>query len=994
MKNKPHRQKAHLWCLIIPLCLLSTLAFAQQINVSGSISDKSGSLPGVTITVKGQPTVAIADNNGSYNITATPTDTLVISFIGYKDQTIAINNRTVINTQLQEDATSLREVIINAGYYTVRDRERTGSIEKITAAEIDRQPVSNVLATMAGRMAGVAVTQESGAPGGNFQIHIRGINSLRADGNEPLYIIDGVPFSSENIGFSQTSGSNPSQTSPLNSINPSDIQSLEVLKDADATAIYGSRGANGVVLITTKKGRVGKTTFSAGASTGLGTVTRTLDLMNTQQYIAMREQAFANDGFTELPEYAYDINGTWDRNRYSDWQDVLIGGTAQINNYQASVSGGSTATQYLLSGNYRTETTVYPRDFRYDKGSVHFSMNHTSDDQKFKLLFSAGYVSQKNDQPGVDLTSTARTLAPNAPALYTQDGSLNWENSTWANPLAAFESKFLSRINSLNANSVLSYNFTPALQFKTSLGYTDLSNKELRTSPSTMYDPAYGIGSQYSSLNTNATTRRSWIIEPQLNYSHEFKNSRIDAIVGSTFQHQRTDRLFMFGADFASNSLIYDMASAAIRGVDLSDETIYKYQAFFARVNYNYDSRYIINVTGRRDGSSRFGPGNQFANFGAVGAAWLFSNEKFLKDNTILSFGKLRTSFGITGNDQIGDYQFLNTYTSSGIPYQGTIGLQPSRLYNPAFGWETNKKLEAALEIGFLNDRIFFTAAWYRNRSSDQLVGIPLPATTGFSSLNANLDATVENSGYELTLRSVNIQRNNFSWSTDINFSSNRNKLISFPGLTGSSYASRYVIGESLNIFRLYTYTGMDPETGIYQFEDANGDGVISFADDRNTVADLTPDFFGGIQNEITYKNFQLSFLFHFVKQQNFGYRPGLPGDAINQLASAANVWQQPGDQAPNMPFTTGFNGEIINAYYQYNDSNAAIEDASFIRLKNISLSYDVPLTIPKGVKCRLSLQGQNLLTFTSYNNGDPEMPYSSYLPPLKVVTAGVQLTF
>lgn len=726
----------------LPLENKKTLANGQaQQTITGTIRDASGPLPGVLVSIKGNPKFSTSsDLNGSYTLPANIGDVLVFSFVGYATQEITIVSFSQLDILMAEDTATLEELTINAGYYSVKQKESTGSIARITSKDIEQQPVTNPLAVLTGRMAGVSVIQDSGTPGGNFQINIRGINSLRADGNAPLYIVDGVPFSSETIGSTQTSGYSPSQTSPLNSINPADIESIEVLKDADATAIYGSRGANGVVLITTKKGRVGKSAFNASASTAFGSVTRMLDLMDTPQYLQMRREAFANDGFTEYPDYAYDVNGTWDQNRYTDWQKVLIGGTAEIHNFQAGVSGGSASTQYVLSGTYRTETTVLPGDFRYDKGAVHFNMNHKSDDEKFSLRVAADYVTQDNDQPGVDLTTTARTLAPNAPALYTPEGELNWENSTWGNPLAELNSKFLSNTNSLSTNILLAYNFRPNLQFRASMGYTDLHHKESRTRPSTMNDPAFGMGSESSSLNINTTTRRSWIIEPQLNYTTYLGKGKLEALVGTTLQRQQTDRLYQSGYNFASNSLIYDLASAAVKNVQRNDQVIYKYQAGFARVNFNWDGKYIINVTGRRDGSSRFGSGNRFANFGAIGGAWLFANEAFLEGNPVISFGKLRASYGTTGNDQIGDYQFLDTYASSGNNYQGVTGLQPNRLYNPAFGWETNKKLEMALELGFLKDRLFLTAAYYRNRSSDQLVGIPMPATTGFTALKEQED--------------------------------------------------------------------------------------------------------------------------------------------------------------------------------------------------------------------------------------------------------------
>lgn len=962
-----------------------------QQQIKGIVSDANGVLPGVTVLVKktlkqvqGESTVT--DEKGQYTINAVEGDVLVFSYIGYKEVAVTVNVGSVINVTMQEDATTLQEVTVNAGYYTVKDKERTGSISKITSKDIERQPVTNVLAAMQGRMAGVDIVQDSGSPGGAFAIRIRGTNSLRADGNQPLYVIDGVPYSSETIGSIATSGTAPSLTSPLNSINPSDIESIEVLKDADATAIYGSRGANGVVLITTKKGKSGKTTFTVNGSTSLGSVTRNPKLMNTEQYLAMRQQAFANDGISVYPDFAYDINGTWDANRYTDWQKEFIGGTAEINNLQASVSGGSAKTQYLLSGNYRTETTVFPGDFQYNKGAAHFNMNHTSDDDKFKLAFSANYTAQQNNQPATDLTAISRTLAPNAPALYDAEGNLNWENSTWDNPLASLLSEFNSNIKDLNANAVLSYQIVKNLQAKSSFGYSDLKSTESRTQPNTTFNPAFGLGSEFSGLSVSQTDRSTWIIEPQLNWNTTLGKAKIDALVGGTFQQQQTNRLFLNGFGFSSNSLINDLASASIKTIDLSDITIYKYQAFFARFNYNWNERYILNITGRRDGSSRFGPGNQFANFGAVGTAWIFSNEAFLKDSSVLSFGKLRASYGTTGNDQIGDYQFLDTYASTGNTYQGLIGLQPIRLFNPEFGWETNKKFEVALETGFLKDRLFLTTAYYLNRSSNQLVGIPLPGTTGFTNLNANLDATVDNSGLEITLRTVNLQRKDFEWTTNFNFSINRNELVSYPGLESSSNANRFVVGQPINIIKVFNYTGLNPTTGVYEFQDVDGDGIITSIGDRTSIADFAPDFFGGLQNNLKYKNLQLDFLFQFVKQEAFGPTPGVPGTAVNQLASVSNGNGQ-------QPFTSGNNSDLINAYFRYGLSTGNIEDASFVRLKNISLTYDLPLKMSNRVRCQLYLQGQNVLTFTKYTNGDPEFKFSNYLPPLRVFSAGVKLT-
>ncbi|WP_202704240.1 SusC/RagA family TonB-linked outer membrane protein [Flavobacterium sp. UGB4466] len=972
-------------------------SFIQQHQIQGTLTDGTNPIPGVTISIQNKTnTTVISDYSGQYNIEASAADVLIFSFIGFKTAVIPVQGRSTINVTLQYDTTILQEVRVNAGYYSVKESERTGSISKISSKDIEKQPVTNMLATMQGRMAGVNITQNTGVAGGSFDIQIRGQNSLRSDGNRPLYIIDGVPYSSDAIGSDLTGVVLPGPTSPLNSINPADIESIEILKDADATAIYGSRGANGVVLITTKKGKEGKTRFTANVSAGLGKVTRLMNLMNTQQYLKMRKEAFLNDGIPYGPT-DYDVNGTWDQNRYTNWQKIFIGGTSDINDVQASLTGGTSGTQFLLSGNFHKETTVFPGDYNYKKGNLLANLNYDSENKKFHVNFSFGYTAQENNQPGVDITQQAIFLPPNAPALYDSHGNLNWENSTWNNPLSNLEGKYTSTTHDLFVNGLLSYTIVPNLSAKTSFGFTDTRFEDSRTQPSTLYDPAYGLGSEFSFIDVNTTTRKSWIIEPQLAWSKKIGKGKTEILLGATFQQQTTNQLVQEASGFSSNSLIYNLSSAFSVFNVLHSESVYKYQAFFGRMNFSWNERYILNITGRRDGSSRFGPGRQFATFGAVGAAWLFSNEAFVKNNLgFLSFGKLRASYGTTGNDQIGDYQFLDTYGSSGNNYGGIIGLQPTRLFNADFGWETNKKLELALEAGFLKDRIFITAGWYSNRSSNQLVGIPLGATTGFNSVQANLDAVVQNRGVELTLRTVNFQRQSFNWTSSFNLTIARNKLVSFPNLEGSTYNNQFVIGEPLNIKKVYHYTGINPQTGVYQFEDYNADGAITAVEDKKSIRDLNPKYFGGIQNTITYKNWQLDFLFQFVNQLNYNgsYRTGIPGSMGNQPTAVTDHWQSPGDNATYQQYSTGVNSSAVDAFYKYYQSDAIITDASYVRLKNLSLSYTIPDKLLKGIKCRLIFQGQNLFTITSFDGADPESRFSMSLPPLKVFTTGIQLTF
>ncbi|MBA4744689.1 MAG: TonB-dependent receptor [Muricauda sp.] len=990
-----------LYAFLMPFCAFyvqaGTVLEPPQATVSGTVTDTLGSpLAGVNLVVESKNVGTISGLDGSFSVQASPTDVLVFSMVGFKSLTVPIAGRNVVNVIMEEDVTQLGEVVLNAGYYTVTERERTGNIGKVTASEIEKQPVSNPLSALQGRMAGVDITQSSGLPGAGFNIQIRGRNSIGA-GNDPLYIVDGVPFASDPINYSQTSGILGGSISPLNGINPADIEKIEVLKDADATAIYGSRGANGVVLITTKKGRSGKAEFNIHLNTSLGRATRFMDLLNTPQYLEMRREAFANDGIEDYPANAHDVNGTWDQDRYTDWQKELIGGTVHRTMARASVSGGSNGTRYLIGGSYQRENTVFPGESGYQKGSVLLNLDHNSEDGRFKLHFSGNYVVDDNDLPAADLTLTSRSLAPNAPALYGEDGELNWAGNTWNNPLADLESRFSSNSKTLTTNGTASYAVLKGITAKVNLGYTDARMDDSRVLPSTRYNPAYGADSRYSSVYRGTSSRTSWILEPQLQWQGSMGPLQLDVLLGSTFQQQDQHQLGLYAQGFPSNELLGDISAATTLNINLDSGTEYRYQAIFGRINLNHRQKYILNLTARRDGSSRFGPGNQFANFGAVGAAWLLSEENFIKEALpVISYGKLRGSYGTTGNDQIGDYQFWETFSLGGTNYDGVSVLQPTRLFNPDFGWERNDKLEVGLELGFWKDRILLAGNYYRNRSSNQLVGIPMPGTTGFTSLQANLDAIVQNKGVELELTSRLVHTRKVKWQLSMNLSLPENELISFPGLEASTYANRLVVGEPLGIRKLYYSTGVDPTTGVYQFRDYNGDGVISSPNDQQWIADMDPDLYGGLANNINIGPFELDFLFQFTKQRqwNYLYNGGFPGSMMNQPVDVLDRWGEAGENAPLQRYTTGNNADAVSAFFRYSGSNRAVSDGSFVRLKTASVSYRIPAKLTKGMDCRVYLQGQNLWTWTSYRWGDPEFIGVGRLPPLRQITLGTQLTF
>ncbi|MCY1662595.1 SusC/RagA family TonB-linked outer membrane protein [Chryseobacterium sp. SL1] len=887
--------------------------------------------------------------------------------------------------------TKIEEITLNAGYYAVKDKERTGSIAKVTAKDIGNQPVTNVLSTVQGRMAGVSITQNSGVPGGGFDIQIRGKNSLRTSGNAPLYIVDGVPMGTEMTSPYSGVVLPGASINPLNSINPNDIESFEILKDADATAIYGSRGANGVILVTTKKGKSGKLALSLNTIYGLSNVISNLKMMNTGQYLNMRRQAFANDGVTTYPATAYDINGKWDQSRDTDWVKTLIGNTATLSNTQLSLSGGSETTTFLVSLGHNEQTTAFGKDFKYTTNNISSNISHRSLDKKFQLTMSNMFSIQKNNMLRSDVTRQSYFLSPDAPSLYQPDGSLNWENNTFTNPAAAYNSRYSNESKQFVTNINTAYELFKNLRLKLNGGINYQRFEELATQPNTMYNPSFALGqsSATSRSSKSSQDRFSFILEPQLNWIYKKNDHGLDFLVGGTFQQEVNQQGTMTGVGFESNIFLENIGAAQTKSISDQARTEYRYAAAFGRLNYQFKNRYILNITGRRDGSSRFGPNKKFASFGAIGAAWLFSNENVLKNIHWLSLGKLRGSFGSAGSDNIGDYQYLDTYTVSSSSYNNVTGLLPSRLYNPDYSWERTTKLETALELGLLRNRISLTAAWYRNLSSNQLVGIQLPSVTGFSSVLANLPATVENTGFELEVSAVPLKNAQLKWETGFNISFPKNKLISFPGLEGSTYANQYVIGQPITLVKVYQLEGINPQTGQYQFTDFNGDGKISSPDDNKIIEKVGVQYFGGWNNSLRFKNWDLSVLFQFVKQRNRNYNSiiPVPGGMNNQPVEVLNVWSAENPGGFYMPYKSGSS----TAHNLFQNSTASISDASFIRLKNVQLGYRIPMKNSIFRDVKIFFQGQNLITLTKYFGIDPEFTFMGFLPPLRTYSFGAQ---
>jgi TonB-dependent starch-binding outer membrane protein SusC len=999
------------------------------IDITGKVTDADGNpLAGASVKVKGTSNGTTTNNDGVFVLKRVDENaTLEISFVGYETYTVAVNNKSSIIASLKLKPESLNEVVINKGYYTEKQKFSVGNVGKVTSKEIEKQPVQNPLLALQGRVPGLIVTQNSGVPGGGITVRVQGQNSID-NGNDPLIIIDGIPYPSQLspvgsqdavLGTSAGITGPGTNGNPLNFINPLDIESVEVLKDADATAIYGSRAANGALLITTKKGRNGKARLDVNVQQGWGKVTRTMKMLNRRQYLDMRYEAFKNDGVdvSTLTQNSrtWDLT-VWDTTRYTDWQKVLIGRTAKYTNVNTSVSGGNSGMQYLVSGTYHKESTVFLGDFADQKASMHFNLN-TSSNQRFYLQFSGSYMFDDNKLPGIDLTRDANLLEPIAPALLNPDGSLNWAprsngNSTWEiHPLAnVLYSNYQNKTHNLVSNLQLNYSIVKGLDVKTSFGYTYLQSNDFTSIPLISQKPEFRPFIQRSATH-GSRLMRSWTIEPQIIYKTYIGKGQIETLLGSSLQQSRNNSGSILGEGYNSDLLLKDYRAASKLTAASSYISEYKYNGLFGRINYQMSERYIINIVARRDGSSRFGSKNLFHNFGSVGAAWIFSEGKFFKNKiSFLSFGKLRMSYGSTGNDQIPDYQFLSVYASStpGVPYQGSPGLYPFGIPNPYLQWEETKKIQGGIDLGFLKDRILLNATYVRNRSSNQLVQYILSTVTGNNSLTQNFPATIQNTSLEFSLFASAIKNKNLEWTTNLNVTIPDNKLVNFPNIEKTAYNTRLRVGYPLSSNRYYEFLGVDPATGLYLVSDRKGNATMTpdAVLDKTKLITKMAKIYGGLQNRLSFRSIELEFLLQFVKQDgvnNFfnngtAVAPGLfISGSSNQPVSVLNRWQKPGDNAIVQRFSATNTGQVYEQLGLAQGGSMLITDASFIRLKNVALSCKLPASWQQKIHsqgAKVFAQAQNLLTITNYKGADPENQGYTTLPPLRVITAGVQIVF
>jgi TonB-linked SusC/RagA family outer membrane protein len=1016
--------------------MLPANAADTLVVISGRVVDSAYMpLQGASILVSGKDKGGTqTDANGNFSFrTNSAHPVLVVSYLGFATREVRWpEGIKTITIRLHPSSDPLDAVQVIA-YGTNTRRFSVGSISTVTSEDIEKQPVNNVLLALEGLVPGLAVTPSSGAPGASVQLQIRGQNTLQgasplptgalppATYDQPLFIVDGVPMAAQNNNLNQLTSILSGQTSttaglsPFNGISPQDIESISVLKDADATSIYGSQGANGVILITTKKGKPGKTQFNVSVNSGPNKITRHTQMMNTPEYLALRHEAIQNDG-TSAPTDpgSYPDLSIFDTTRSHNWFNDFFGGTANTTDLHAQLSGGNNTTTFLLSVGYSHQVFNTPGGFSQDGLFYHSSFHYNSQDHRLNIDVTGDVSYTTNDNSGSPGVTSAFLLPPDLPALLDPKGNLVWNykgsDISEYQQYAFIKQKYQAGSYLFNNSLTVGYKLLPGLNIRAVLGYNDSRTAETSINPLSAQNPNTGYA-QNSAIFTNGAFQ-TIDAEPQVDYNLTAGKGRLSAIVGGEYKSATNSTNYLEGINYPTDALLTSIAGASyVYGS--TGSTIYKYAAGFGRIQYIYNQKYILSLTGRRDGSSKFGPGRQFGDFGSAGAGYIFSEEpSFKKTLPFISYGKLAGNYGTSGGDGVQPYQYLSLWEpiQNTPTFEGIASYKPLNLYNPNFSWDTKRSLNISLDLGFLHDRLLINAAWYLSRCGNQLTGAALPAQTGFGQVLENFPANVQNTGLEFAITSKNITSKNFSWSTSLIISGNRNKLISFPDLNTSPYASTYTIGKPVTELHGYKFAGLNDTTGLYQFYNAAGKipsdpGALvgtpsTQGGDIVPIGDLTPDYSGSLANTITYKGFSLSFNFQFSKGKGYNYLNSLyansafPGEEFNMPEIVQNRWRKPGDHAPIQRASAGYSEASFTASY-FARSDGGIGDASYIRLKNVALSYSLPSGFLRriGVKgLNLYLRGENLLTFTGYKVGDPEMQSLFNFPLQRIVLGGLSI--
>jgi len=1005
-----YRRTRHVVILLL-LVFNCVFAVAQERKISGTVVDNGTGIPipGANVVIKGTSSGVSTDASGNFSLQLpSGNDVLVFSFLGYEIKEIAVGNQTSLDVRLSESFQQLDEVVA-IGYGVQKKRDITGAITSVNSATIETTPVKDVMSVLQGRASGVQVVSNSGAPGDGITVTVRGYSTLNS-GNSPLYVIDGVPVESNSL--SQLNGWEAHGLNPLADINPQDIESMEVLKDGASTSIYGSRAANGVILITTKRGKSGQGKVSVNLQAGVSTITRFLSVLNAQQYRDIIIDAYNN--YNDYVGTEYYKNYNWNYNLLDslnplnsgdvDWQDVMYR-TAWQKELNVAFSGGSDNARYAISSSYLDQDGIFIASNykRYtSRVNADFKVNPRVD-----VGYSVSFAHSKNDRinaGGTGNNSLVQSILVRPPtyALTYPDGtSLNYLNGK-RNPVAlAEECTHLNTTNRIIGNQYLEYEVLTGLKFRANLNVDYISMKEDEFYPTTVdYRDGYNTGS------VRAINNLTWANEDYLSYEKIVNDvHNFSALAGFSMQEWKKEITGLDGMYFVSDNITTLNSAGTISQNDASVNTTVEHSmlSFFGRLGYNYKGKYMVQANMRADGSSRFGKDNRFGYFPSASAAWRFTDESFAGGiKNVLNDGKLRMSWGQTGNEAIGDYTSQGEF-SVGSNYLSYSAASPTVMPNDALTWETTTQYDLGLDLSFLRDRLILNADFYVKNTSDLLFDVPIPETTGFGYITQNV-GDIQNKGAEFALTSHILNRQ-FKWTSNFNISFNRNKVVSLPeDLLTDGYMQNgtYHIlqeGQPIGVFYGYKFLGVfsrdednvdevrfGSATGaIFKggdpiWDDLNGDHIID-DNDRQVIGDAQPKFIGGFNNDFSYKNFTLNIFFQFVYgndiysvlngQRNwvFAYN--------NTSTDALNRWREQGDVTD---YPRPIRNDPLHSGYYYRVSDRWIEDGSYLRLKNVSLAYNVPKQITDKLKLgglKAYVTGQNLVTWTHYTAYDPEV--SSY---------------
>lgn len=1047
--------------LVLLLCMLPIGAYAQKMTVKGTVSAADGPVIGATVKVKGAQGGTITDYDGNFTIEAQSNSTLVISYVGYQTQEIKVAGKRTINVTLVEDAALLNEVVV-VGYGTMRKSDLTGAVTQVDNKAFEKSVSTSIDQVLQGRAAGVQIQANTGTPGGSSTIRIRGTNSLNAS-SQPIFVIDGVIIDSD--------GSDNGNSNPLAGINPSDILTMDILKDASATAIYGSRASNGVIMITTKRGKAGEATVTYDGYVGWQSMPKKLDVMNLQQY-AQHNNDIADAKIKTA-------SGTFLRPELlgsgTDWQDELFH-TAFMTNHSLSLTGGTEKTTYAISAGY-----LYQDGIALSTGFKRQTLRGNVDTELKKWLkggisFSLSDSRQEMEK-NWDIINTALRSQPSV-AVRNPEGGYDGPDDQWmpdnAVALAEIKTNYAKRLN-FRINTYLEATILKGLTFKTELS-ADYNLNKTKT-----YTPDYTFGVKVSSQRDGTWYKNDskyWSWRNILTYNGTIApKHNINAMIGQEMSHNYWENMNTSNQGYLSNSVI-DLRAGERTGNNVN---IDGYQnntslfSYFGRVLYNYDDRYLLTATLRRDGSSKFYKDNRWGWFPSAAFAWRASQEEFLKDNSVINNLKLRLGWGATGNQNVQDWAYMAMLANYTTPWG--VGVLNANNANPDLKWETTYSTNIGFDLSLFNSRIDIVFDWYYKKTKDLLMMLDLPAFLG-SGAGSNESygtasnpwgniGSLRNTGVEITLNTVNIENKDFTWRSNVVFSLNRNKVVELDSESGSlpqtlqigsdvATVTNTVVGKPIGQFWGYKVIGRfdAPEDfyykdangnikpvalpkgasiatsptsggvfiGDYIYEDVNGDGVIDDSD-QTFIGNPEPKFTWGFGNTFSYKGFDLSFQFSGSvgnKVMNYQRRfLDITGSTSNQLTTVLDYArlakydaEGPEDYRNYYVVNTGTIMPRLSTESGVNKNNrvsdAYVEDGSYIRLQNVSLSYTLPRKLIQKIyltNAKVYCNIQNLFTITKYDGFDPEVgslrgtallngvDYSRYPSP-RIYTIGVNLQF